>query len=52
MATTVRVPLQASYKIIDGVPVLQSAEYADVDVDIIARLLLDAFRVQAEKKDG
>ncbi len=36
MSKTIRVPIIANYKMIDRKPVLQSAEYVEVDVRIIA----------------
>ena len=30
MEQTIRVPIRARYKVIDGEPILQEAEYADV----------------------
>lgn len=51
MEQTIRVPIRARYKVIDGEPILQEAEYADVDVQIIAEMLLKAFRVSAKKID-
>ena len=40
MQQTIRVPIRARYSVIDGVPILQEAEYADVDVKIIVEMLL------------
>ena len=39
MSKTIRVPIIANYKMIDGKPVLQSAEYAEVDIRIIADMI-------------
>lgn len=51
MQQTIRVPIRARYSVIDGVPILQEAEYADVDVKIIVDMLLKAFRVSAKEID-
>ena len=45
---TIKVPITAQYKIIDGEAVLQSAEYADVDINVIAEMILKAFNIQPE----
>lgn len=37
---TIKVPICAEYQIIDGEAVLESAEYADVDVRIIAEMIM------------
>ena len=36
---TIRVPIRAEYKIVDGEPVLQSAEYAEVDARLVAEMI-------------
>lgn len=43
------VPISATYRIIDGEPVLISAEYADIPADVIARLLLRHFGKTIDK---
>lgn len=48
MAETIRVPITAKYQIIDGKAVQVDAEYADVPVDVIAKLLLKGFGVSTE----
>lgn len=48
MSKTIRVPIIANYKTIDGEPVLQSAEYAEVDVRIIADMIAKAFNLQLQ----
>lgn len=45
---TITVPIKASYQIIDGKPVMVSADYANVPVDAVARLLMHGFGVEAE----
>lgn len=40
---TIRVPVKAGFAIVDGKPVMISAEYADVDVDALARYLIHGF---------
>lgn len=46
----ISMPVKAKYRIIDGEPILISAEYADVSADVVARFLLDAFNVHASKE--
>ena len=47
--TKCRIPVKATYRIIDGEPVMISAEYADIPADVIARLLLPRFDVAHDK---
>lgn len=50
---TINVPIRATYRYIDGEMVMVDAEYADVPVDAVARLLGPAFRAaMREKKEG
>lgn len=37
------VPISATYRIIDGNPVMIDAEYADIPADLFARFLLQKF---------
>jgi hypothetical protein len=41
--STLRVPVSATYRVIDGVATMTGAEYADVSADVVARLLLRGF---------
>ena len=45
---TIMVPIIAQFKIVDGEAVLQSAEYADVDVRVIAEMILKAFNIEPD----
>lgn len=40
-----KIPIQAAYEIIDGKPVLMSAEYVDIPGDDIARFLIQKFGI-------
>ena len=37
------VPISATFRIIDGEPVMIDAEYADIPADVFARFLLQKF---------
>lgn len=37
------IPIQATYRFIDGEPVRISAEYADISADALARFLIQKF---------
>lgn len=43
--TTVRIPVTARYRIIDGKPVMIEAEYKDIPASVIAKMILTAFGV-------
>jgi hypothetical protein len=47
---TIKIPITAQYKIIDGQAVLQSAEYAEVDARIIAEMIFNA-RLGSDKNE-
>lgn len=50
-----KIPIQATYKIIDGEVKLVSAEYADIPADNIARFLIQKFGISpifADKENG
>nr|DAK88272.1 MAG TPA: hypothetical protein [Caudoviricetes sp.] len=51
MSPTITVPIRARYEIVEGQAILREAEYAEVDVKIIAEMLLKAFRVNAKEID-
>nr|DAJ22352.1 MAG TPA: hypothetical protein [Myoviridae sp. ct6nn14] len=51
MPSTITVPIRARYEIVEGQAILREAEYAEVDVKIIAEMLLKAFRVYAKEVD-
>jgi len=38
-----RIPVNATYRIVDGEPVLVDAEYKDIPADVIARFLIQKF---------
>ena len=38
-----RIPISATYRIIDGEPVMISADYRDIPADLIARFLIQKF---------
>lgn len=40
---TIRIPVKAGFAIVDGKPVMVSAEYADVNVDALAGYLIRGF---------
>ena len=42
MSPTITVPIRARYEIVEGQAILREAEYAEVDVKIIAEMLLKA----------
>lgn len=51
MPSTITVPIWARYEIVEGQAILREAEYAEVDVKIIAEMLLKAFRVDTKEVD-
>ncbi len=51
MPPTITVPIRARYEVVEGQAILREAEYAEVDVKIIAEMLLKAFRVDAKEVD-
>ena len=38
-----RIPVNATYRIVDGEPVLVDAEYKEIPADVIARFLIQKF---------
>ena len=38
-----RVPVKATYRIIDGAPVMVSAEWADIPAEVIAEMIIRSF---------
>lgn len=38
-----RIPVSATYRIVNGEPVLVDAEYKDIPADVIARFLIQKF---------
>ena len=48
----ITIPVAASYRVIDGKPVMVSAEYWEVSADDVARFLLEKFNVPFEKQGG
>jgi len=51
MPPTITVPIRARYEVVEGQAILREAEYAEVDVKIIAEMLLKAFRVDVKEVD-
>ena len=45
MTDVIRIPVQATMRIIDGNAVMISAEYANIDAGIIAQILLRSFKL-------
>lgn len=46
-----RIPISATYRIIDGEPVMISADYRDIPADLIARFLIQKFGKTPWKKE-
>lgn len=46
----ITIPIQATYRMVGGEPVLVSAEYADVSADRIARLLMEGFHIPIDEE--
>lgn len=42
-----RIPVKATYEIINGEPVMVAAEWADIPADVIARKLIEGFGLDA-----
>ena len=42
-----KIPITATYRIVDGEAVMVAAEYADIPADAIARFLIDRLGVDA-----
>ena len=42
-----KIPIKATYRIVDGEAVMVAAEYADIPADAIARFLIDKLGVDA-----
>lgn len=49
---TCKVPVTATFTIIDGRPVMTAAEYAEISADVIARFLVDKLGVDAIFGEG
>ena len=47
-----KVPVTATFTIIDGRPVMTAAEYAEISADAIARFLVDKLGVDAIFDEG
>ena len=45
---TIKIPVTAHMRIIDGKAIMVDAEYLEVSADAVARFLMDAFHVQYE----
>lgn len=42
-----KIPVSATYTIVNGEPVMTSAEYVDISADAIARFLIERFGADA-----
>lgn len=42
-----KIPVRATYTVINGKPVMTAAEYAEISADIIAKFLVDKLGVDA-----
>ena len=47
-----RIPVSATFRIIDGEPVMTSAEYRDIPADVIARFLIEKVGITPIFKGG
>lgn len=47
-----RIPVQATYRIVDGNPVRVDTKYADIPAEVIARFLLQKFGADAIFRGG
>lgn len=47
-----RIPVRATYSVINGKPVMTAAEYAEVSADTIAKFLVDKLGVDAIFGEG
>lgn len=47
-----RIPVNATYRIVDGEPVLVNAEYRDIPADVIARFIIEKFGITPIHKGG
>lgn len=47
MDTMCKIPIRATFSIVNGEPVMTSAEYADVSADAIAKFLVDKLGIDA-----
>lgn len=47
-----KVPVSATYRIINGEPVMISAEYADIPADVIARYIIEKCGITPVLKGG
>lgn len=45
--TTCKIPVRATYTIVNGQPIMTAAEYADVPADAIAKFLVDKLGADA-----
>jgi len=50
MSETIKIPVSATYRIINGQPVRIAAEYVDAPVDVVARFFLERFGAPAGKE--
>ena len=47
-----RIPIEATYQIVNGEPVLVKAEYRDIPADVIARFLIEKHGITPILKGG
>ncbi len=45
----IKIPVSATYRIIDGKPVMLSADYREIPAEVVARFLLERFNVPMEQ---
>lgn len=49
---TCKIPIRATYTVIHGKPVMESAEYAEISADAIAKFLVDKLGTSAIFSEG
>lgn len=49
MSNTIHIPIEATYRIVNGKAVRIDAVYADVSADAIAQMLLKTFHVSVDE---
>lgn len=42
-----QIPVRATFRVIDGKPVMTEVEYTDIPADVIARMILQSFGLDA-----
>ena len=51
MTDTITIPVQATYRIVNGEAVQIAAEYAEISADAVARFLMDAFHISTNRRN-